>query len=154
MTAPVAKAAYFASRASTPGATSKASGAAPASASTPGVSFAPTPHRFAVDCAIWNVGMPESNSFSAQPEKAKRAKTDTVKLLRRAQIVGLNEVHTAHHSDFDNVVTSQLSNISHYGSVSGDMLFWCPPQSVSEPVRQPVPRRLDKSWNHSFPCRV
>ena len=49
-------------------------------------------------------------------------------LLRRASVLGINEIHPKHQDKWNIFVTSRVPNTASYGSVSGDMIFWCLPQ--------------------------
>ena len=51
-----------------------------------------------------------------------------IQLLRTVPIVGVNELHPAHHRAFDAGVVQTVPFASFYGSVGGNVIFWCRPQ--------------------------
>ena len=71
--------------------------------------------------------MPCHDSFRSKPKKVRQALEDVAMLLRRACVVGLNDVHPNHQDTFDGHVSKVVENSACYGSVSGNMLFWCLP---------------------------
>ena len=51
-----------------------------------------------------------------------------VKLLRKAHIVGVNELHPGLHKWFDEQVAAQIPCAVCHGSTRGDAIFWRRPQ--------------------------
>ena len=93
----------------------------------PAPALAATPGGVELSFAMWNLGMPCFDSFRNHPQKVQQALSDTSMLLRRASIVGINEIHPEHQDLWDTTVTSKVPNSASYGSISGNMLFWCLP---------------------------
>ena len=120
----------------------------------PAPELAATPADFEIDCAVWNLGMPCEDSFSKQPRKVQQGLDDSTMLLRRACIVGINEIHPAHQDLWDTTVTSNVPNTTCYGSISGNMLFWCLPQYLltMPSGRHSLCRPPPGLFNHFFAC--
>ena len=120
----------------------------------PAPELAATPAGVELNCAIWNLGMPCHDSFKKKPALVEEALNDTLLLLRRACIVGINEIHPAHQNLWDATVTSKVPNTACYGSISGNMLFWCLPQYLLTMLsgRHSLCRPPPRLFNHFFAC--
>ena len=53
-----------------------------------------------------------------------------VKLLRKAHIVGVNELHPGWHQWFDKQVAAQIPDAFCHGTSRGDAIFWRRPQRL------------------------
>ena len=61
---------------------------------------------------------------------ARQAVELIVKMLRRAHIVGVNELHPGLHQWFDQEVAAQIPAAVCHGSIRGDAIFWRRPQRL------------------------
>ena len=103
------------------------SSAAGAGASTPGEvgAGASTPGGFAVKVAVWNVGLPDADSFAKNIDAAINKAIDGMFMFQEAgvDIVGINELHPEHWNNF----VGKLELRTTYSFVAtnpGDALLW------------------------------
>ncbi len=78
--------------------------------------------------ATWNVGMPSRESFATWGEERYATFMEKLSLLARTcHVIGLNEVHAAHHAKIDELLTKAASgSLSMLGSDFGEVVIWRP----------------------------